>query len=49
MSHKDGSDIHITLEDIVRLLKLHFVKNYLKICLVNIKTTFCQKLFQKLA
>ena len=30
MSHKDGSDIHITLEDIVRLLKLHFVKNYLK-------------------
>ena len=30
MTHKDGSDIHITIEDIVRLLKLHFVKNYFK-------------------
>ena len=27
MLPKDGSDIHITLRDIARLVKLHFVKN----------------------
>ena len=49
MTHKDGSDIHITIEDIVRLLKLYLSKIISKISLINIKTAFCQILFQKLA
>ena len=30
MLPKDGSDVHITLGDIARLVKLHFVENLAK-------------------